>query len=49
MSFANTKVFPYTVNGQKLYADPLVVYQRLMEHVGGDLTILNNHPAPATG
>ncbi len=46
MSFANTKVFPYTINGQKLYADPLVVYQRLMEHVGGDLTILLERAYP---
>jgi hypothetical protein len=45
MSFEKKDVFPYEVGGEKLFADPMVVYQRLMEYVQMmsppcDLTIL---------
>ncbi len=39
MPFDRKAVFPYEVRGEKLFADPMVVYERLMEFVQGDLTI----------
>ncbi len=39
MPFDRKTVFPYEVRGEKLFADPMVVYERIMEFVQGDLTV----------
>ena len=44
--YPDRKVWPYEACGEKLFADPLVVWHRFMEAVGGDANLLVERAYP---